>query len=124
IGPDRRRGFNLVAGREGPFLCPVGIDRVQIVVRGPDVDRAVRPYRRGGAHGIAGGETPLLFSVGIDRVDIAVVRPDIDFAPGADRRRGVYGIAGGKVPLDDSVIRTGIERAESGALRILMEHWP
>jgi hypothetical protein len=80
---------------ERPLLFSIEIDRVEVVIPGTNVDRAVRGYRRRRIHcDRAGRNRPLFRAVSVDCVQIVVIGSDIHGVVGSNCRPGNYLVSG------------------------------
>ena len=87
--------------RAGQFGA--AIERIELAIIGPHIDRAVRADGRGGFHITPREVGPLEGAVRIDRIELAIIGPDIDHPIRADGWGGARSIPGGVGPLQGAV---------------------
>lgn len=73
-------------GQKAPFAESAGVDRVDIMVFGRDVDRAVDPCFGGRKNKILDFKRPFSLAIRPDREDRSIKRTDVDRTIRADLR--------------------------------------
>src|ERR1041385_1536034 len=94
------------------------VERIELSVIAPEINRPVQGEGRGGAHGAPGEELPLQGPVWIQGIEIAVVRAEVDRAIGIDGRGGIDPRAGQELPPLGSIRIDGVEFVRGGRAEI------